>query len=114
MLEKTKESPDQLDWQEGEKLERERQLMEELKQKRNDLYQINGLDFYEQISIFVKKLQEFPDYERYKLYHLLLSSSIKENKSNEFDFPGEFSIEGFLKISDEEREEFIKKLAADH
>ncbi len=98
--------------QEDEKL-KEEGLLRELSERRHALYEADdNFIFHEQIFAFAKKLQEsFNNYKEYKLYHLLIGSSIvEESKVQEFDFPGEFSIERFLRMSDEERTKFIQGL----
>jgi hypothetical protein len=50
-----------------------------------------------EVYIFLTKLQEkYPDHADYRLYHLLDSSSLFKSCSK-FDFPGDDSIEKFLR-----------------
>ncbi len=110
MSEKIKESPDDAVAQESENFKRE-QLINELAQKRSALYEADEFGFHRLINDYTEELMKhFPNYTEYKLFHLLVGSTIDDEKSPFFDFPGEHSIERFLNLDDEERRKFVESL----
>ena len=73
-------------------LERDADRLEEI---RNELYKRNGFGFHEAMVDKAEELQsKYPDYRDYRLYHLLISSTVGE--CSKYDFPGEDSVELFL------------------
>ena len=55
-----------------------------------------NLENYERIVDFGQHLQkEYPEFQKYRLYHFLVGSSPKEECVN-FDFPDENSVEVFI------------------
>ncbi|MEK7500569.1 MAG: hypothetical protein AAB642_00380 [Patescibacteria group bacterium] len=66
-----------------------------LEKIRSELYRRNALGFHEVMVDKAEELQsKYPDYREYRLYHLLISSTVGE--CPKYDFPGEDSIELFL------------------
>lgn len=50
-----------------------------------------------EVYVFLKKLEKkYPDHTNYRLYHLLDSSTLFKN-CPKFDFPGDDSVEKFLR-----------------
>ena len=77
---------------EGEKLT-------ELKRKCGEIFQeYDKFEFNDAVVDFTKLLREkYTNLEGCRLYHLLIGSSINpEKKVEQFDFPGEDSIEKFI------------------
>ena len=72
--------------------------IEALKSQLEKIYnQPDYLKTHEQIVEFAKRLeQKYSDYNSYKAYHLLIGST-PPNLCSKFDFPGEDSIEKFIK-----------------
>lgn len=57
----------------------------------------NNFENHKKITEFITKLQKtYPNYQDYLLYHLI-SFSTPSKISTQFDFPGEDSIEKYLK-----------------
>ena len=99
----------------NEKFEKERPGVnfEELARKRKEIYKFmaeKGLDeeVYAKFLKFARKLQaEQPDYQNNSLYHLLVGSTLAQDRVfDEADFPGEYSI---VKFIDELYREYIDK-----
>ena len=78
------------------------EVLRSLKEKWSALSKIEDiLSFHDRVFGKAKELRDkYPDYEDYKLYHLLIGSTVYDR--SKFDFPGEDSIIKFLedKISD--------------
>ncbi len=73
-------------------MERETDRLEEI---RSELYERNNFGFHEAMVDKAEELQsKYPDYRDYRLYHLLISSTVGE--CPKYDFPGEDSVALFL------------------
>jgi hypothetical protein len=71
-------------------------LMKNLKIQRHDLYFLELNSFSGALVDFINHLRKkYPDYQKYRLYHLIASSTLFE-ECPYFDFPDDDSIEKFL------------------
>ena len=75
-------------------------LLEELGNLRIEAYrkdkEEDNFSFHDKVLEKSKELkQRYSNYSDYELYHLLIGSQIKSYK--EFDFPGDDSVEKFLR-----------------
>ncbi|KND52131.1 MAG: hypothetical protein AB198_02395 [Parcubacteria bacterium C7867-003] len=72
-------------------------IMAEIAERKSAFYR--DLDRYEVLVEFANKLKEkYPDHLDYELFHFLVGSTIRpETPPKYFDFPGEDSIEKFLR-----------------
>lgn len=112
MQESIKKSSDEIKTSENDKVKNEK-LLNDLYEVKKTLYDNDkNFAFHEQLVAFAQKLRTiFTNYSNYELYHFLVGSTVVDpNKIIEFDFPGEYSVEKFLKMSDEERKKFIQEL----
>ncbi len=73
----------------------EEALAEKLREKVNKSFSFEN---YEKIGEYTDKIREkYPDYSEYRLWHVVISSTINENtKITHFDFPGDDSAEKFI------------------
>lgn len=54
-------------------------------------------NIFQKTSNFARELQKkYPDFRNYRLYHLLILSSVGEGDCDKFDFPGDDSVEKFI------------------
>ncbi len=69
----------------------------ELSEKKSMFYR--DLEKYELLAEFAKELKvKYPDYLDYDMFHFLVGSTpMPDRMPTKFDFPGEDSIEGFLR-----------------
>jgi len=76
----------------GEEIAHVREMLNELYNRKD------GLAFYEaMVDKAVQLKSKYHDFNKYRLYHLLISSTPAEGQTfSEFDFPGEDSIIKFL------------------
>lgn len=74
-------------------------LIRELKEKLNMAYEADAKKMHERVFEFANVIKnKYPDYSKYQLWHLLISSTIGDNtKIIYFDFPDNDSVEKFIK-----------------
>ena len=62
------------------------------------------LENYEKMRVFAEKLRsKYPDFNRRKVYHMMIGSSVESFYDIDDDFPGEDSVVGFLEKLTAER-----------
>lgn len=82
--------------QEGVPKNRE-QILGELAELKSKIYNIENEDLLNRMVEFVDGLKEkYPNYQDFELYHFIAGSGMKRNPVD-FDFPGEDSIEVWLR-----------------
>ncbi|HCR81766.1 MAG TPA: hypothetical protein DIV47_04845 [Candidatus Pacebacteria bacterium] len=77
-------------------------LVKELKEKLRAAYKADAMRTHEKVLSFTSAIKEqYPDYSKYQLWHLVIGSTIddadKITKITHFDFPGDLSVEQFIK-----------------
>ncbi len=70
-------------------------ILEELTVLRDKLWESDA-GYDECVSFAKKLLEKYPDARKYKLLHLLIGSTPSDDVTK-FDFPGEDSIETFIR-----------------
>ncbi len=84
--------------EQGSEKRNEAALWGELKQLWNQLIEKNPDNFGRFVERGVELKAIFPeDYDRYKLYHLLIGSTPYPERSPLWDFTGDYSVEKFLR-----------------
>jgi len=74
-------------------------LIAELKEKLNNAYNTDAIDAHEKVFEYTDEIKKkYPDYSKYRLWHLVIFSTIgKSMEITHFDFPGDDSVERFIK-----------------
>lgn len=73
------------------------QIMAELVDLKRKIYE-DETKYESMVEFGIELRNKYPDCEEYELFHFLVGSSIREgHEPAHFDFPGEDSIETFLR-----------------
>lgn len=77
-------------------------LAKELKEKLNLAYKTDAMVTHQRMLDFTNIIRgKYSDYSKYRLWHLLIGSTIGDaSKITHFDFPGDLSVEKFIKSLD--------------
>lgn len=75
----------------------DKEKIAEIKSKLDATFDKNMIGIYQKTCDFACELQKkYPDFQTYRLYHLLVMSTVGEGDCDKFDFPRNDSVEKFI------------------